>query len=81
MIEDHDRSHKHMELCGPEAKKALTNKEVLKKVDEALVIASQWKAEARKHCSSPEEKQALENHFGKLEVILASIVLDEEKAA
>lgn len=68
-----------LELCGPEAKKALTNKEVLKKVDEALVIASQWKAEAKKHCSSPEEKQALENHFGKLEVMLVSIVLDKKK--
>ena len=72
----------HEDVCARlplQAKKALSNKELLKEAVNLVKVAAQWKNIAQTLCADEKKKLAMKSHMGDLEVHLISIFLDRKK--
>ena len=72
--------HEHVGARLPiQAKKALSNKELLKDAVALVNIATQWKNLAQKFCADDRKQLTMKSHLGHLEVHLISVLLDRKK--
>ena len=60
-----------------EAKKAISNKEIVKKVEKAFGILKEWSALAKAHATDEQKQFAYRRAHGRLEVSLAACALDK----
>ena len=74
--------HEHVGARLPiQAKKALSNKELLKDAVALVNIATQWKNLAQKFCADDRKQLTMKSHLGHLEVHLISVLLDRKSTS